>query len=104
MLNEKQIARRLIVLREAADVLFQLREELPCSQASIDLARNRLRLIADRYEERASVIRELATAERKPPQRARVSVQGRRRKVHAPTDPLGMVATLNAIRKPRGDE
>lgn len=81
-LNEKQVARRLLALRMAADVLQELRSEMPAYQSYIDLAMRRNRMIADTYARQCESMRELSTAERKPPMR--VAMSGRRRKKQTP--------------------
>lgn len=85
-MDEKQTKRRLLVLRDAADVLAALRAEMPVHARTIETTMHRLRAIAGTYEARHAAMKELADAERKPPQR--VSVRSRRRQPDAKTRAL----------------
>lgn len=75
MQNEKQVARRLIALRAAADVLKSLQAEMPVHQMRLEAAEKMVRTLADQYEARSA----FADEERKPPQR--VTPRGRRKPV-----------------------
>lgn len=72
MQNEKQITRRLIALRSAADILKALQDEMPVHRLRLEAAEGMVRKLADQYEARSA----FDATERKPPQR--VTPRGRR--------------------------
>jgi hypothetical protein len=77
----KTVEERLRVLREAADVLEELRPQMPGYVPYIDIAMRRLRMIATLYEDQCNarkelanaerMLKELAASERKPPKQAK---------------------------------
>lgn len=71
MPDQKTKDRRILVLRDAADILRELLTELPALKVEIEVTAKRLDQIANRYVVQCQDLKELSRSERKSPQRVR---------------------------------